>query len=125
MAQVLVGVFDSLADANLAIAALTEDGIAREDMEVHSGERTGETLADGTDTALPVHHATEGAETGISGLFRRIFGNDEQPAKVGHYQEVVRRGGVVLAVTVVDEAQEANVRTTLEGTGAINVDEHL
>jgi hypothetical protein len=123
MTQVLVGVFDSVADANLAIAALTEDGIAREDMEVHSSERTGETLAEGTGTGLPVHQPTQGAETGIGGLFRRFFGKDEQSAQVEHYREVVRRGGVVLAVTVVDEAQEANVRATLEGTGAIDVGE--
>jgi uncharacterized protein (TIGR02271 family) len=125
MTQVLVGVFDSFADANQAIAALTEDGIAREDMELHSSERKGETLAERTDTGLPVQHAPEGAETGIGGFFRRLFGNDEQPAEVGHYQEAVRRGGAILTVTVVDEAQEANVRAALEGAGAIDVDERV
>lgn len=125
MTQVLVGVFDSFADANQAIAALTEDGIAREDMELHSSERKSETLAEGTDTGLPVQHAPEGAETGIAGFFRRLFGNDEQPAEVGHYQEAVRRGGAILTVTVVDEAQEANVRAALEGAGAIDVDERV
>jgi uncharacterized protein (TIGR02271 family) len=125
MTQILVRVFDSFADANLAIAALTEDGIAREDVKLHSSERGDETLAEETDTGLLARPSTGGTEGGIGGFFRRLFGNHEQPAEVGHYQEAVRRGGAVLTVTVVDEAQEANVRAALHGAGAIDVDERV
>jgi uncharacterized protein (TIGR02271 family) len=125
MTQVLVGVFDSFPDAEDAITRLTQAGIARSEMEIHSSETRGATLAEDTETGLPAQHAEDGGSSSIGRFFRNLFGNDEPPVETGHYQEAVRRGGAVLTVSVVEETQVPAVRSALHEAGAVDIDERV
>lgn len=124
MSQVLVGVFDSFDQTDRAIERLMQAGIARSDMEVHASGRSDTQLTDtGVDqSTLP---ANDGPTTAIGRFFHNLFGGDEQPAEVGHYQEAVRRGGAVLTVTVMDDASVAAVRSALNESGAVDIDERV
>jgi uncharacterized protein (TIGR02271 family) len=123
MTQVLVGVFDSFEQADQAITHLTQAGIARSEMEIHATERGSEEPTSGVATEQAVEHENEGMGSKIGRFFGNLFGGDEQPAEVGHYQEAVRRGGAVLTVTVLDETNVRTVFSALHDAGAIDIDE--
>jgi uncharacterized protein (TIGR02271 family) len=125
MSQVLVGVFESYEQADYAQEHLAETGIARSAMEVHSDNRTNaETSADSGVVESPPR-AEESAAYRIGHFFGKLFGGGEHPAEVGHYQEALRRGGAVLTVTVVDEAQMIAVRSALNEAGAVDIEERV
>ena len=105
MSQVLVGVFDSFEQAEHAIVRLTQAGTPRSDMEIHANGQTEDALAVDSPVEQQPAVTTEESSSKIGRFFSNLFGHDEPPAEVGHYQEAVRRGGAVLTVTVVDETQ--------------------
>ncbi|WP_244818072.1 YsnF/AvaK domain-containing protein [Caballeronia sp. Lep1P3] len=126
MTQTIIGVFNTIQDAELAQTRLEAEGIARTDMNVHTND-TGM----GTDTATsmtgdatdrPVGEAHEGAMGRIEHFFKNLFGDDDRPEEVGHYQEAVRRGGALLSVDVTDETSVERVRDALYAAGAIDID---
>ncbi|MFM0393788.1 YsnF/AvaK domain-containing protein [Paraburkholderia phytofirmans] len=125
MAQVLVGVFDSFEQADDAQSQLTQTGISRSSMEVHATGQTGIAAAEDSRVDEPAGHVEESASYKIGHFFGKLFGGGEQPAEVGHYQEAVRRGGAVLTVTVVDEAQLIAVRSALHEAGAVDIEERV
>ncbi|MFL9915924.1 YsnF/AvaK domain-containing protein [Paraburkholderia fungorum] len=125
MSQVLVGVFDSFEQADQALEQLTQTGIARSNMEVHANNRTTAVPAEDLRIEQPGEHTEESASYKIGHFFGKLFGGGEQPAEVGHYQEAVRRGGAVLTVTVVDEAQMIAVRSALHEGGAVDIEERV
>lgn len=67
----------------------------------------------------------EGAMARIEHFFKRLFGDDDRPEEVGHYQEAVRRGGVLLSVDVADDTSVERVRATLSSAGAIDIDSRV
>ena len=125
MTQVIVGVFDSFQDAETAVSRLVASGLNRTDMEVHAADRAGAPGDDALADARPSTVTTE--EAGVFGkiehFFSNMFGADDRPEEVGHYQEAVRRGGALLTVTVADEAHVGMVRSTMHEAGAVDVDE--
>jgi uncharacterized protein (TIGR02271 family) len=123
MSQVLVGVFDSVEQAGQAQERLTQTGIARSAMEVHANSQTSAGPLEDSRVEEPTVHAEESASYKIGHFFGKLFGGGEQPAEVGHYQEAVRRGGAVLTVTVIDEAQMIAVRSALHEAGAVDIEE--
>lgn len=139
MSQVLVGVFDSFDEADQAVVRLEQAGIARSDMEVHASNSLGNTIdtegGDGTLSGSGRHVVSDstvandgdgvGVISRIEHFFSNMFGGEEHPEEVGHYKEAIRRGGALLAVTVVDEAHVALVRSTLHEAGAFDVDERV
>ncbi|WP_250515108.1 DUF2382 domain-containing protein [Caballeronia sp. INDeC2] len=124
MSQVIVGVFDSYQEAETAVSRLVESGLNRSDMEVHATEQGAS-----SDPALSDARTSTATtdEVGVFGkiehFFSNMFGADDRPEEVGHYQEAVRRGGALLTVTVVDEAHVGMVRSTMHEAGAVDVDE--
>jgi uncharacterized protein (TIGR02271 family) len=125
MSQVLVGVFDSFEQADQALEQLTQTGIARSNMEVHAQNRASAVPAEDLHIEQPGEPTEESASYKIGHFFGKLFGGGEQPAEVGHYQEAVRRGGAVLTVTVIDEAQMIAVRSALHEAGAVDIEERV
>ncbi|SAL88056.1 Stress response protein YsnF [Caballeronia arvi] len=131
MAQTIIGVFDSFADAERAQSRLESEGIARADMEVHrsttgdantvSGDRTTRSVTD--DTGEDRVH--DGPVSGIEHFFKRLFGGSDEPEEIGHYHEAVRRGGVLLSVEVADETFVERVRDALHAEGAVDIDSRV
>ncbi|MCY0389815.1 YsnF/AvaK domain-containing protein [Robbsia sp. Bb-Pol-6] len=130
MAQTIVGIFDSFADADVAKERLIQNGISRSDIQTHEDDRAGDASLAGNDARVvtsPDHTGDtgHGMMAGVERFFANMFGNDERPDEVGHYHEAVRRGGVLLSVDVRDEAQLASVRNVLESTGAVDIDSRV
>jgi uncharacterized protein (TIGR02271 family) len=125
MSQVLVGVFDSFEQADQALEKLTQIGIDRSNMEVHANGQAGDPLAEDTGVPPRTLHTNEGPTGKIARFFSNLFGGDEQPEEVGHYQEAVRRGGAVLTATVLDEVQMKAVRSALHEAGAVDIEERV
>jgi uncharacterized protein (TIGR02271 family) len=136
MAQTLIGLFNSLANAQNAADRLTQEGIARSDINIHAQDDptqaqdgslgivdAGTTRAVTTDR--PISETQEHASGGIAHFFKRLFGDDEVPEEVGHYHESVRRGHALLSVDVADESQVDDVRAALNDLGALDIDERV
>lgn len=134
MTQTIVGVFDSVPDAQRAAERLEQVGVSRADMQVHAqdGSRDTTDIAEeplenratartvAADTGEREHH-----EGGIAHFFKRLFGDDDAPEEVGHYRESVRRGHALLSVDVVDEARIDAVRAAMNDAGAMDINERV
>jgi uncharacterized protein (TIGR02271 family) len=135
MAQTLVALFNSFAEASQAADRLAQEGIVRSDMNVHAQESlsgaTDDSLGatDGVGTRTVVDDGTttthEHLPGGIADFFKHLFGNDDRSEEAGHYQESVRRGHALLTVDVADESRIEGVRAALGDAGAIDIDERV
>lgn len=118
MASTLVGVFDDYADAERAQERLSSAGIGRDAMQI-TPERSSWGGGD----------ATWGGRAerpgGLRGFFASLFGSDTDDEAHGHYSEAVRRGSVVLTVTVQDDSEVERASEILESCGAIDVDRRI
>lgn len=133
MTQTIVGVFDSVSDAQRAADRLAQEGIARADMQVHAQDRSGDTDVGGETLGNSATARTVAADTGegaphegaIAHFFRKLFGNDDASEEAGHYRESVRRGHALLSVDVIDEARFDAVRAAMNEAGAMDIDERV
>ncbi|QSN63931.1 YsnF/AvaK domain-containing protein [Caballeronia sp. M1242] len=129
MTQTIIGVFNTLQDAELAQTRLEAEGIARADMSVHSND-AGSSMTTGAATSdvatdRPVGEAHEGAMGRIEHFFKNLFGENDRPEEIGHYQEAVRRGSALLSVDVPDGMETERVRDALYAAGAIDIDSRV
>ncbi|MDR5741344.1 MULTISPECIES: YsnF/AvaK domain-containing protein [unclassified Caballeronia] len=126
MTQTIIGVFNTIQDAEIAQARLEAEGISRSDMSVHAQNATNTTGADlgtrdvTTDTSDAGYH--EGAMGRIEHFFKNLFGDNDRPEEIGHYQEAVRRGGALLTIDIANESDTERVRDALYAAGAIDID---
>ena len=133
--QTVVGVFDSVEEAQDARESLIDSGFSASEVQVQSNpaamggddsnasERL--TTTDSTITSTPRSasgsHQDEGVMAGIGRFFSDMFGgNDSEQA--GHYSEAVRRGSSVVAVTVADDSRIEAARSALAAAGAVDID---
>ena len=136
MTQTLIGLFNSFGDAQNAADRLTQEGIARSDINIHAqGDATaapddsfgtvdpGTTRTGGTD--LPTSETRDHATGGIAHFFKRLFGDDDASEEVNHYHESIRRGHALLSVDVAGESQVDSVRAALNDAGALDIDERV
>lgn len=128
MTQTIVGVFDTFQEANNAVEDLVQAGVARSSIDVHA-QSMGTDVMDTSDSvglrSQPSDPQDEGVMARIEQFFQNLFGGDDRPQEVMHYQEAVRRGGALLTVDVVDDTQMDTVRAVLEGAGAVDIDERV
>jgi uncharacterized protein (TIGR02271 family) len=143
MTQTLIGLFNSLDDAQNAADRLTREGIARSDINIHAQDDSTQVLdrsmqapdgslgtADvGTTRAVaadrPTSETRDHTSGGIAHFFKRLFGDDDMPEEVNHYHESIRRGHALLSVDVADPSQVDGVRAALDGAGALDIDERV
>lgn len=110
MATTLVGLFDSLADAERARARLLQEG-GLEAGAIHVTNN--ESLATRASSDTGEHR----------GFFARLFGLGETDTTADTYAEAVRRGHAMLTVTLPDGQDTSRIESLLESAGAIDVDE--
>jgi uncharacterized protein (TIGR02271 family) len=127
MTQTIIGVFNTLQDAEVARTRLEAEGIARTDMNVHANDAGTTSMTDDLTTRdavadRPVGEPHEGAMGRIEHFFKNLFGDHDRPEEIGHYQEAVRRGGALLSVDVTDDVSVERVRDALYAAGAIDID---
>lgn len=111
MTQTVVGIFDSPDAAHSAEEALVSRGIERSALHLS--------------TADPASSGTEGhSPTGIRGFFSGLFDTGHKQ-EAEHYSEALRRGSVMLAVDVPDNAPIEPVCEALESAGAVDIDQRV
>ena len=111
MATTLVGMFDSLADAERARDLLLREGLERGAVHLANNE------------SLTATTTTETTETEHRGFFSRLFGLGDNDDTASNYSEAVRRGSAMLTVTLPDDSDTSRITSLLESAGAIDVDE--
>ncbi|KDR38082.1 YsnF/AvaK domain-containing protein [Caballeronia glathei] len=134
MTQTVIGVFDSFQEAQTAQTRLEAEGIARTDMTVHAADAAPSPRApmarrDAATTEVETSRAAGDAHEGVvdrvEHFFKNLFGDDDRPEEIGHYQEAVRRGSALLSVEVRDESAVERVRDALYAAGAIDIDSRV
>lgn len=115
MSTTLVGVFDTLSDADKARQKLIDTGFDKQSIRVDAD------AASGT-PARRVDADRDDEPGAISRFFSNLFGSDDDASD---YTEAVRRGGAVLTVTLADDERADEVSELLEDCGAVDVDERV
>ena len=111
--KTVVGVFDDYATAQQAARELENNGIPRAQIQVESNMKTGAAGYGGGE--MEEHH-----EGGVSGFFHRLFGGGEDDER-GHYQESLRRGNAIVAVTA-EAGQIDRIARIMNDLGAVDID---
>jgi stress response protein YsnF len=118
--QTIVGVFDSMSEAQDARTALLQSGFEESAIQVRSHA---ETQAGVSSSAASTTHEDEGFMASVGSFFRNMFGGDDEHA--GNYSEAVRRGSSVVVVSVADEERVSTARSVLADAGATDIDKQV
>ena len=116
--QTVVGVFDTVDDAERAREALMRNGFDESSVQVQSQSAT-QGRSQGSSSVTTANREDEGVMSSIGRFFSELFGGDDH---AGHYSEAVRRGGSVVLVTVPDESRVEGARAALAAAGAVDID---
>ena len=123
--QTVVGVFDTVDEAQRARDALVDSDFDASEVRVQSNPaaQSGETLTttDRTITGTSRNGEEEGFMASIGHFFSNLFGSDDNE-HAGHYSEAVRRGSTVVAVTVSEPNRVEQARSILSAAGAVDID---
>ena len=118
MTSTLAGVFDDYDDAERARERLVAEGFGRDAVQI-----TPERASWGGGDATWSGRAEQPG--GLRGFFASLFGSGDDDESHGHYSEAVRRGSVVVTLTLQDDSRIARATDILEDCGAIDVDERV
>jgi hypothetical protein len=124
MAQTVIGVFDSDPAAEAAVQHLLAVGVDREGIHIHTRPSEIEAMASEVEDGGAAVHEQESLLDRIERFFASLVGDDGHPPEFYHYREVVRRGGALVSVCVLDDSQLPIVFTVFETSGARDIDEH-
>ena len=116
--QTVVGVFDTVQEAERAREALLDAGFDNGGVQVQSHSAMQGDMAGSTDTGRS--DSNEGFMSSVGRFFSNLFGRDDEHAS--HYSEAVRRGSSVVVVTLQDDSQVETARATLAAAGAVDID---
>ena len=120
--QTVIGVFDSIDEAQSARESLLNSGFEASELRVQSSS---EMEQGGTSSSTMTNSAgkdqDEGFMAGVGRFFHNLFGSDDTE-QAGHYSEAVRRGSAVLTVTLADDSRVEQARSALASAGAVDID---
>jgi len=119
MTKTVVGIFDDRTTANRAVEELVTAGFNRNQIDVTSHDSYLSDAASGNTGLTGTTQHSHGG--GISGWFRRHFGDDDYSTYGTHYAEAVRRGGTAVVVRTNDVDTE-RATDILDRNGAIDID---
>jgi len=124
--QTVVGVFDTVDEAQDARDALVDSGFDASEVRLQSNPaaQASDTLSTTDRTIAGTSRSSTGDEgfmAGIGRFFTDLFGGDDND-QAGHYSEAVRRGSTVVAVTVSDPERVEQARSALAAAGAVDID---
>lgn len=116
MSQTVVGVFDSYQSAEQAKLELVLSGFESSDVHVrmHEAHAAGESAEGRTGSGLA---------DSLRDLLGSLFGSNHED--IGHYSEAVRRGHVVVAITVADDALVTVAQSALRNAGALDIEKQV
>lgn len=119
MAQTVIGIFDTLGDAENAARQLANSGFSRDNMDVTvQGEADYDTTS-ATPSASSMNRNDDDFGDKVGRFFRNLFDDDDE---ANRYSTVARKGAVLTLFT--DSNEEAmRAADILDQCGAINVDD--
>ncbi|MDQ3058856.1 MAG: YsnF/AvaK domain-containing protein [Pseudomonadota bacterium] len=121
--QTVVGVFDTVDEAERARESLLDAGFDHSAIRMQShAEMLGgndDAYDRTTDNRTGSDTQDDGFMASVGRFFSNLFGGEDEHA--GQYSEAVRRGNSVLVVTV-DESRVESARATLAAAGAVDID---
>lgn len=116
MATTLVGIFDSVSDAEKAREYLLREGLQRNSVHITDNQslmsRTSSTSS-----------ASSGGESEHRGFFSRLFGMGESDQETQEYSQAMQRGSALLSVIVADGDDARRVETLMAKAGADEISE--
>ena len=119
--QTVIGVFDSIDEAQSARESLLTAGFKASELRVQSSSELEQTSGSNAATGSTSKPEDEGFMAGVGRFFGDLFGSDDTE-QAGHYSEAVRRGSAVLAVTLADDSRVEQARSALASAGAVDID---
>jgi hypothetical protein len=114
----VIALFDSADVADNASRALKARGFDESAVNAILGTELGD-----TEVIAPAVTIESGPLTGLLHRLSSLFGVEEP--HLAHYTEAIRRGGYVVQVVAVDEAQAARARDALLESGAVNIEDRV
>lgn len=118
MANTVVGVYDSYAQAQNAMNELLACGFSRDEVQLSPESDRSTTAQTSTTTTHDQHGAS-----GIGNFFRSLFGMDEDRADRDVYSEAVRRGSCVLTVYADSDEQGDQATDIMNRFNPVDIDE--
>ncbi|MGS0742755.1 hypothetical protein ACVBEF_13085 [Glaciimonas sp. GG7] len=111
--QTVVGVFDHFQAAQQAQRDLITSGFAAADVHVrmHQGHASGLDMES---------HVSRGLTESLRDLLGTLFGSHHDD--IAHYSEAIRRGHVVVAIFVADDALVPVAQSALRNAGALDIE---
>lgn len=122
MTQILIAAFDRYDDARQAKAALVQQGIAADDIQLSASMNPDALDSDGVEVIGEEPREDASVVDKVGSFFSKVFGDDSSK-HAGRYPEAARRGSTVVTVTLDDDSQIATVEQVMEKNGAIDIDE--
>ena len=119
MTRTVVGIFDDRSTANSVVDELVNAGFQRNQIEVTSHDSYLSDAASGNTGLTGQREQSHGG--GISGWFRRHFGDDDYSTYGTQYEEAVRRGGTAVVVRT-NDADTDRATDILDRNGAVDID---
>ena len=127
--QTVIGVFDSVDEAQSARESLLSAGFESSELRVQSSSEleNGDQAASsnrsmtGTTATTSKSSDDEGFMASVGRFFGDLFGSGDTE-QAGHYSEAVRRGSTVLTVTLADDSRVEQARSALAAAGAVDID---
>lgn len=117
MANTVVGVFDSYAQAQNAMNDLLANGFSRDEIQLNP--ESDRSASAGSVTAT----GDDSGGSAIGNFFRNLFGMDEDRTERDVYAEAVRRGSCVLTVTADSEDECDRAADIMNRFDPIDIDE--
>lgn len=115
MANTVVGVYESYAQAQNAMNELIASGFSRDDIQLNpEADRSSLTGSNKTD---------DSGGSAIGNFFRSLFGVEEDRNDRDTYSEAVRRGNCVLTVSASDDAQCDRASDIMNRFNPVDIDE--
>lgn len=117
MSNTIIGVFNTMDEAEDARELLMEKGFSASSINIHSANADSSSLSS---SSFRQDDDDEGFMESIKNFFSNMFGDDDE-SHSSHYTEAVRRGHAVLSVEA-DENRVNDVCALLNRAGAIDLD---
>lgn len=116
MATTLVGIFDSVSDAEKAREYLLREGLQRNAVHITDNQSLMSRSTSGSSAA-------SGGESDHRGFFSRLFGLGEDDSQTQEYSQAMQRGSALLTVIVADGDDARRVETLMAKAGADEISE--
>ncbi|MBC3539008.1 YsnF/AvaK domain-containing protein [Rufibacter sediminis] len=121
MAQTVIGIFDSSAEAQQAVRELKDLGISEGNIDVSSSSPSGSTAGASYGSATGSTTTDHDASDSVGGFFRSLFSDDDERAST--YSHVARHSDCIVTVHARSDEEARRAAAILDQYGSVDVDQ--